>query len=180
MKNAQLFSLTLGAMLLFTASGCRKTDEGSKLPPFTEIGANTFGCLVNGVAYIPKGFGGTGAPNPKLSIQTFNGKLILSISSNRFKNGNSVGYVDISISNSVLMPGTYAYPSKMNFSIGWAEVLGNCFTPAFDTTVKKQGEVFITKFDEASRIVSGRFNCKFKPNNCDTVFVSDGRFDLKF
>ena len=41
---------------------CKKTDsleaELAKLPPITQTGANTFGCLVNGKAYIPSGYDG--------------------------------------------------------------------------------------------------------------------------
>ena len=31
-------------------------NELEKLPPITQNGANTFGCLINGKLYIPKGF----------------------------------------------------------------------------------------------------------------------------
>ncbi len=40
---------------------CKKDDlnaELAKLPPITQTGANTFGCLVNGKAYIPSGYDG--------------------------------------------------------------------------------------------------------------------------
>lgn len=43
---------------------CKKTDSNSldaelaKLPPITQTGANTFGCLVNGKAFIPSGYDG--------------------------------------------------------------------------------------------------------------------------
>ena len=46
-------------MALAFITCCKKTDsldaELAKLPPITQTGANTFGCLVNGKAYIPSG-----------------------------------------------------------------------------------------------------------------------------
>jgi hypothetical protein len=51
---------SLSFLLLFTltATNCGKPPiekEISKLPPYTEEGKNTFGCLVDGKAWIPKG-----------------------------------------------------------------------------------------------------------------------------
>lgn len=176
------YILTAITFLLLTAMSCKKdkTTDEDQLPPITQTGANTFGCLVNGKVYIPKGYNGTGTPNPKISLEFFNGNLILSITTNQLENGNSLGYVNISISDTVLSPGIYNYPGKMNFSIGWPNVINNCFTPAFDTTVKKWGEALVTKFDNVNKIVSGNFNCKFKTETCDTVFITNGRFDFKF
>ena len=50
----------------FTLSSCNKDEDNNskteleKLPPATQTGANTAGCLVNGVAFLPKGFFPTG------------------------------------------------------------------------------------------------------------------------
>ena len=176
------YIITAITFLLLTAMSCKKNKDNQNdlLPPVTQTGANTFGCLVNGKVYIPKGYSGTGTPNPKISLEFFNGKLILGIVTNQLENGNSVGFVDIYFFDSVLSPGIYNYPDKMNFSIGWSKVINNCFTPAGDTTVKKWGDAVITKFDNANKIVSGNFNCKFKTQTCDTVFITNGRFDFKF
>ncbi|MGI0040947.1 MAG: hypothetical protein ACRD94_03170, partial [Nitrosopumilaceae archaeon] len=52
--------------LLFTiALGCHNDDDTIKipinqLPPATHTGANTAGCLVNGIAFLPKGYFTTG------------------------------------------------------------------------------------------------------------------------
>ena len=49
--------MLLVAMVMITS--CKKTDTNSldaelaKLPPITQTGANTFGCLVNGRAVLP-------------------------------------------------------------------------------------------------------------------------------
>ena len=62
MKN--ILSITMLALLC--AASCKKENKNEdQLPPATQTGANTFGCLVNGKVWIPKGFSGTGTPNPK-------------------------------------------------------------------------------------------------------------------
>ena len=69
MKRTFLLICSL-LFITLTANKCKKdkTPENpvDQLPPETQIGANTFGCLVNGKVYIPKGFSGTGTPNPHL------------------------------------------------------------------------------------------------------------------
>ena len=46
-KTTILFTL-----LAFTALTCRKEDDDFGLPPATQTGANTFGCLVDGKPWI--------------------------------------------------------------------------------------------------------------------------------
>ena len=38
---------------------CTKDDPEASLPPATQTGANTFGCLVNGQVWTPKGNNGS-------------------------------------------------------------------------------------------------------------------------
>ena len=44
-------------LLLFTAliilNGCSNDDDNASLPPETQTGANTVGCLVNGKVFLP-------------------------------------------------------------------------------------------------------------------------------
>ena len=44
------------ALFMVTLLSCKKqpVDQLSLLPPATQTGANTFGCLVNGRAFLPK------------------------------------------------------------------------------------------------------------------------------
>lgn len=58
MKHLLFITLFFSFMSLLTASGCKKNklSELDKLPPATQTGANTFGCLVNGKAYLPGGW----------------------------------------------------------------------------------------------------------------------------
>jgi len=50
-------------------------NNADSLPPATQTGANTLGCLVNGKVFVPKGHGGTGRPNPHVQYDyDLNGK----------------------------------------------------------------------------------------------------------
>ncbi len=59
MTNKKLLPLCAALLLAFSFAQCKKNHpppktELEKLPPITQTGANTFGCLLNGVAWIPK------------------------------------------------------------------------------------------------------------------------------
>ena len=61
MKKTNTIWLLLLALCSIFAS-CKKDKitnsqlaESEKLPPITQTGANTFGCLVNGIAWLPNG-----------------------------------------------------------------------------------------------------------------------------
>ena len=54
LKFTPIMKATLILVLwLPLAVGCKK-NELNALPPETQVGANTFGCLVNGKAWVPK------------------------------------------------------------------------------------------------------------------------------
>ena len=64
--------LLIATALAFTMC-CKKTNsidaELAKLPPITQTGANTFGCLVNGVAVTPNS-SCLGCPPPYMQFMT--------------------------------------------------------------------------------------------------------------
>lgn len=80
MKKYTTFLIVLLATTLLAAS-CKKDKaqddrtELEKLPPITQTGANTFGCLVNGKAWLPNGRKPqNGGPNIQVYVDpTFQG-----------------------------------------------------------------------------------------------------------
>ncbi|SHM27654.1 DUF6252 family protein [Hymenobacter psychrotolerans] len=50
--------------LLLTASACKKDSPEAGLPPATQRGANTGGCLINGERFVAMGWGGSLLSNP--------------------------------------------------------------------------------------------------------------------
>lgn len=185
MKFPTLFSKHPFLFLVFTflliiASSCKKDANKDKLPPATQTGENTFGCLVNGKVYIPKGYDGTGRPNPHVQYDyDLNGQPFLSIETHQYNNNNSVAGIDLSFFN-VVRTGYYPMPYEFKFSLGSIEILADCGISNLDSSVQRWGGGVITKLDIANSIISGTFDCKFKRPQCDTVYITDGRFDIKF
>ena len=62
MKLLKLFSYSFLLFATFSFSQCKKksTNPIDELPPETQTGANTFGCLVDGKAFKPAGNGFSG------------------------------------------------------------------------------------------------------------------------
>jgi hypothetical protein len=187
MKQIKLLLLIIACVNIFAACKKDKTTTliepvsmGDQLPAITQSGAKTFGCIINGKVYIPKGYNSNGSPNPK-SIYSIglNGRPVLQINADQFINNTNVSYFTLKIGNLDHL-GYYSSVDEFNFLMGWLETIGNCSTTVLDTTVKKWGGVNITKIDLSNQIVSGQFNCKYKTLACDTVFITDGRFDIKF
>ena len=89
MKYQSLLFISL--VLLLLSSSCKK-DNISKLPPPTQTGENTFGCLVNGKAFVPKGYEGTGRPNPQVTYNSdLQGKPFLVIHARLFNGSVPTG-----------------------------------------------------------------------------------------
>lgn len=174
------FLISLISILVFSACKKNKSHTQDQLPPATQVGANTFGCKINGKVFVPKGYDGTGRPNPHIIYDIgLDGKPYLFIETHKYANNNSIGGVDITFFE-LTNVGNYLINDKFRLSVGSQEFLGNCGISISDTTVKRSGGGVISRLDLANRVISGTFDCKFKRIDCDTVFITDGRFDIKF
>lgn len=153
MKNI----IVIATLMLLCAASCKK-DKASEdqLPPATQSGANTFGCLVNGKVFEPKGYDGTGRPNPHVQYDyDLNGQPYLTIDVLHYLNGNSNGNLYIGFGN-LTHTGAYLVPIDFTFLVGW-NILGNCNTPPFDSTLQRWGSGVITKLDIPNQIIAGHF-----------------------
>lgn len=162
---------------------CKKdkntTDPADQLPPATQTGANTFGCLVNGKVYIPKGSSGNGSPNPKKIYDIgLNGLPFMQIDAGQYEQNNQIASFVISIDSLTTIGIHTVYTNKKQIGFG-STSFPNCGTLPADITQFKTGYINVTKYDIPNNIVSGIFNFKIKPDNCDTLFFTDGRFDFK-
>ena len=177
MKNI----IIVTTLMMLCGASCKKDKANEdQLPPATQSGANTFGCLVNGKVFVPKGYDGTGRPNPHVQYDyDLNGQPYLGIIANIFNINNLLGEVLISFRNLTQL-GFYEYPTNFNFEVGWTNVIGSCSTVTFDTTIQTWGSGTITKLDIPNQRISGTFDFKYKTTQCDTVRITNGRFDIKF
>ncbi len=169
---------------LLIGAGCKKNrtqkpkTELEKLPPVTQTGANTFGCLINGEAFIP---GGGGPFDKVLTVQydpTFEGGQF-SINTQRIFGSNK--YISLSIhANGINETGTYDIGILSKYWVYYDDLTNNsCYFETINTT-PISGKLVISKFDIYDKIVSGTFTFKVKTDQCGEIEVTYGRFDVKY
>jgi hypothetical protein len=183
MKQIKLLLFIIACTNIFAA--CKKdkntTDTVDQLPPATQIGANTFGCLVNGKVYIPKGSSGNGSPNPKKIYDIgLNGLPYMQINAGQYEQNNQIASFILGIDSLTSVGIHNVYTTRKQVGFGSTQ-FPNCGILADDNTQFKIGTITITKHElnPNSGIISGIFNFKIKINNCDTLFFTEGRFDFK-
>ena len=194
MKTTILFFLTILSFI-----GCSKDNAPGKppetIPPATTSGANTAGCYINGKLLLPKN-----------NDQAIGGPLIFGLWYNR---GNSFGnplfndYFAISIENHRDLEGDeiYIHFNQMVQGVGTyilGQSNGNRYTASpnnnhvvLERGVKSgniqtylssptSGSIEVTRFDWASKIISGTFTFSlYNVNNpSDIIQVTEGRFDI--
>ena len=174
-------------LLLLTAllglSQCKKKTVAplDQLPPATQSGANTFGCLVNGKVYIPRG--NNGMDNNVIIYETAPNGANLSIRTYRYPE-DTKGQNKQSISLSA-GPVTKA----RTFSLSLPATEGTTYyadrgqaSPCdefFGSAIYRKGTLTLTRVDEQVGIVSGTFEFTLAQPGCDTIRVTNGRFDYK-
>lgn len=161
------------------AGNCKKSQvsELEKLPAITQTGANTFGCLVNGKAFMPSGYDGS-KPNFKLVIDPMyqNGNfdlIVYKLIGNKYE---SISF----FSNNIKSSGVYYVNPSGNLYMDYRNDLTNC-KYLFSTINYSEGILKINRYDLVQGIFSGEFEGKFyDPNtSCDTIRITNGRFDKK-
>jgi hypothetical protein len=185
----QTISLWLLAFsfLLSTSMKCKKDQTGiDTLPPATQEGKGTFGCLVNGEAFTPKGssFGGPilSSYYQYLNSSTAQG-YFFNVSADRSENNISKS-ISIGDNNVIISQGkTYVlrnYPEKNETYGSYAIISGAGNINEYSTINTFQGELYISKFDQVNQIVSGTFWFDSVNNKGEKVEVREGRFDVKY
>ena len=182
MKAGILLLLPLCFLLL--SNSCSKTKSEDKLPPETQTGANTFGCLVDGKVWIPTGGGVGSGINPTSGgfYETPNNKKNIYIRASSDNDGISVFLKEIfSIGTYSLNKATAIQPNAIYPDSYGAFIQKFSGTEKyFITNVQYTGSVTITYADTISNVVSGRF--EFTAQNMQSgeiKNITEGRFDYK-
>jgi len=183
MKHKLLLYLCLAT--LTQCSKCKNdpapADPAAQLPPATQTGANTFGCLVNGQPLTPKG--NTGSSNFDVVYNPGFRGGDLNIGAYRVGDGHRQ-YFSISAAP-VTSTGVYSFTRPTGVCTAtYTDIPGTpngCSVISSDQDVAyRSGFLEITKFDTRARIISGTFNFKLLQAGCDTLKSTQGRFDAKF
>jgi len=185
MEKIRIIPLAIMLLTCFCFSRCKKdhspaSDNPNGLPNTTQTGANIFACLVNGQKFIAfyDGIHSKAGFDGELSKNGFAYDTLGIVGSPKFK--NYFAGLGLSIN------GNLHQNSKYNVnSIEAVSILGTdstCFGISFNVTTAYaiEGMIQLNKFDTINKIVSGTFNCIIPILNCDTLHITDGRFDYQY
>ncbi len=165
---------------LLGLSQCKKHDPDplEQLPPATQTGANTFGCLVNGKPWTPQGY--NGSSNYSIDYDSGLNGGIFDLRTYRYPepgNSNSQQYI-ILYANQVSKPGTYYFRNTKQTRASLQDRLSSCYWSSRDSaTTYRRGALTITRLDLQAGIISGTFDFTLYQPGCDTIRVTQGRFD---
>ena len=148
-----------------------------QLPPATQTGANTFGCLVNGQPWTPRGNDGTS--NYSIYYDAGYRKGTLNIAAYRYNSSDNSSRRDIIIfSDSLKSTGLYPLTISNHQEALFYGSKRQCEFPQNEVHYRR-GTLTITHFDLSAGIISGTFAFTLYKPGCDSVRVTQGRFDKK-
>ena len=176
MKILSLLCL-LSVILFFESCDPFESVKKEELPPATQEGKNTFGCLVNGKVWLPKGNAGGVSGSLDASYDSMQAGGTFDILAHRILSDIDRNYIYIYMTN-LRAAGEYDLCCEQ---VGTAlfDYSQDCNFDR-DTLVHRAGRLVITKFDHSNRIASGTFEFTLFKSNRDTLYVTDCRFDMKF
>ncbi len=162
----------------FLLSSCDEdADKNRKpidqLPPLTHIGANTFGCLVDGEPFLPGP-----AQNPLDCIyQYVDGKYYFDVQATK-NIAPAVKRVDVTTTKLQLVEGqTYILE---DYTDGKASGFYSIEFDISHTDGLNTGELTITHLDFDNQTVSGTFWFDVVDDNGKTHKIREGRFDMHY
>jgi hypothetical protein len=162
-----------------------KPKEKDQLPPETQTGANTFGCLVDGKVFLPKR-GGFGSPEHfRCDYQFVDGHFVFQLVGTRYGNDavNSVGVYYTS--TTLIKEGKYSFSTQSTPDYAFGQHSDGSFTTyRLHKTdgITYTGELWIKKIDTINGIISGTFwfNALDDYGSGSKVEIREGRFDARF
>lgn len=175
-KVAYFIMLVLFPLLM----QCQKNDPDpiDQLPPITQEGKNTFGCLLNGKAWTPKGNNGTS--NYRVSYDPTYAGGSFDLRTYRYPDKSDAQlYLNIFAFN-LSSIGVYSFDNKKLYGTTYIDGKTNCRYASRDSlSTYTSGYLNITRLDLQKGIISGTFEFTLAEPGCDTIKVTEGRFDKK-
>jgi hypothetical protein len=181
MKPTFLFLIAI-CMTVFAVQSCKKTpppepDNPWGLPNATQEGKNIFACRVNGENWISeKGIrkiGGEGVSNERIYV-----------SGNLSEGELSFERFVINIYDNVNKEEIFLFNDTILRYVEYSTLNNDCFykNGGYGTSRAKsyEGKLTLTKFDTINKILSGTFWFNINTDYCDTMKVTDGRFDINY
>lgn len=149
----------LSAVFLLLVISCKKEKAiiSEQLPAETQIGKNSFGCLIDNILFLPRSYSESPAINA--SIQ-FN---LLNIGATNGKETIVMGVYNLNQAGTYPLTGTNRAEYYLS-SVKYTAI---------------EGEIIIKKYDKVLNILAGTFWFRAKNSDGKVVSVHEGRFDLK-
>jgi hypothetical protein len=190
---------TFLTLLLVFLTSCSKqddpipTDPLAKLPPETQVGANTFGCVINGQVFYPRDGTSTlfnpGTKGLKFWGDPSGNRLFNEFEVSNNQDGKPCLKMIIHLQNlHQIQLGEYiCHPSNFQNSIdGLMQnyVFAQIYDIASNTwkyygSYENSGKVTITRYALDNTVISGNFSGKLRLlNGIDEIDISLGRFDI--
>ncbi|WP_445736420.1 hypothetical protein [Mariniflexile sp.] len=168
-----LTTLLIYSLMLMAFTNCKSDDDNltplELLPPITQTGENTFGCLVNGKAKIPNNTSNMSAIYQGGGIQ-ISGEIITN---------EVIESILIIVLDPFEVKQNYSLTNlpnqKANFLISSNQ--NRCLYD-FDNTF--EGSINFSKIDKTNYIISGSFEFSTKKDGCPDIKITNGRFDMKY
>ena len=193
MKTKILLFLIIISLIGCSSDDATIKDPFAQLPPETQTGANTFGCIINNQVFYPRD--GTGTLfNPGGRGLILWGDPSVPIGIGNYGEIEINNYQDAKPANSMLIHlqdlnqigvGEYVW-KESNFQSSIDGLMQNyVYAKIFDESVngwryygsyENSGKLYITKYNN---IVSGNFNGKLRLlNGTQEIEILNGRFDI--
>jgi hypothetical protein len=141
------------------------------LPNATQTGADIFACRINGANWISKS-------DIYSIIGHFNDDSLVAIGAH---GGNFYfSALSLKLLGNTLQNSNYQITSAgpYRFYLSSDRDCHGYITPTFFYAT--EGNVALTKIDKTYKIISGIFNCKIPVASCDTLVITEGRFDIDY
>lgn len=152
------------------------------MPPATQIGANTFGCLVNGQPWTPSGNNGTRNLQVDYHPTYLGGSLQVKAYRYTRAGNNVLQGLTLGAAN-LTKPGVYSFPlggpNGISYSDFGAPAPQSYFSTGSGKLTYQKGTLTLTRFDPAQGIVAGTFAFTLAQPGCDTLKITQGRFDVR-
>ncbi|WP_299362003.1 hypothetical protein [Winogradskyella sp.] len=160
---------------------CNNDDDNNsqnpidQLPPATQTGEQTFGCLLDDKPFLP-----SGVVNPtQCNYQLVNGEYYFFVTG-RMEQDVSFELFSISISTNTLQIEEGETYQLLAEADGNATGIYGYNGDLFFTNTLQTGQMTITKLDPTNQIVSGTFFFDVIDQNGELRQIRDGRFDMQY
>lgn len=194
MEKLTLFTTLILSVFVLSSTSCKNDDDDDtpanpigQLPPATQTGANTIGCLVDGEALLPKGNPLAG-PVKSAFYQLIDGECFFGLSLNNrrgeVKKSIRIGVLRVKLSENQMFILDNNFGDDGDYSGGGGEygistsVLEGAI--GYVTTSIVTGELTITHLDESKQIISGTFWFDAINNDGEIIEIREGRFDMPY